>query len=306
MLCHRYRALLAVAIAATFAGLASLGQVPGPPIPGEPGLGEPVPGKPGPGEQVQFDTPFIVGITAFLVGRITDCLTGDLIPPEMVTAEFILTEGKEPPFTMEDIQMVILSAGGYASEVITEFIPFRVSLFFVEIVYVVPVQQAVCLVPLAEGVCKVCTVKLEILSDNGSVVKARLTHCGEGGRWEQWFKGDLPRHKEPPPEKCRTCTYWLRYEQVEGTDQHGNPFATGKYTLYHCNPDNVWNPVFVLAISKAKELPKGKCTPGAQIIVTTETKRGDKIYIRHDLYRCSSEGKWVLIGSWTEEKGAAK
>lgn len=69
------------------------GLPPGPPE-------EPVPGKPRPGGEIEFETPFFGGITAFLVGRVTDCSTGADIPPELIRAEFVFREDAEPPFPL--------------------------------------------------------------------------------------------------------------------------------------------------------------------------------------------------------------
>lgn len=255
--------------------------------------------------EVEFETPFILGIASLRVGRIADYNSEEDLLPSSVTAEFVSFDEMPILLGSEALQMVILCSDGYASEVITEFEETEDDTSPGSTKHITPLENEVLLMPLTskdEDKCKFCTVVLEILFDNGATVKARLTHCDENGKWEQQFKGDLSRHKEAPPKECRTCTYWLRYEQVETLDQNNKPMSFGKYTLYHCNPDDNWEQVYVHTVTKVGELPKGKCTPGHEVIVVTERQSGKRTIVYHYLYRCSSSGQWVRIGSWTEVK----
>jgi len=254
--------------------------------------------------EAEFATPFILGISSLRVGRIADAKSGNDLAADSLTAEFVFEDEATALLGPADLRTVIFTADGYASEVVAEFTETETDTPQGTLVHLTPEQDGILLMPLTSGgaTCKVCTVVLEILSDNGSTVKARLLHCGENGRWEQWFKGDIPRRKTAPPKECRTCTYWLRYEQVETKDQNNNPMSFGKYTLFHCKPDNHWEQVYVHTATKVSALPKGRCTPGQEVILVTEFKRGKRTYVRHDLCRCNSKGQWVRIGGWIEPK----
>ncbi len=259
-------------------------------------------GQPGLDGAIEFPTPFILGVTALRVDEIAACTASTAFAPSDVTAEFVFAEPTKPFFEPQDLATVILTADGFAAEVFAEMAQTQGCASGASLAVLVPLAPSLCLEPLVEGACRYCTVKLEILSDNGTSVKARLIHCGENGRWEQWFRGDLPRRKTPPPAECKTCNYWLHYEQVSMLDQNRKPLVFGKYTLYHCNPDNVWSQVYVHTVDKMAALPKDGCVPGREAIVQKEVTRNKKVYVQHDLYRCTSAGQWVKIGSWTEPK----
>jgi len=296
---------LIVCVLGACAGVASAGvwaQGPGPIPPGE--LEEPIPGKPGPGGEIEYNTPFMMGITSFLAGRIRDCVTSEEIPPAAVHARFVFDEEVEPPYTPSDLVMVILTAEGYEPRVITEFTQLSMSLLFVQMVYIVPLEPVGCLVPVAKpGECTHCTweyVLGEPRSEEGKPVQVRVTirHC-DNGVWNTIFSGFLDRSPNPPSGPCTFCTYRLQREALEFATKDGRRFTIWQHIIHHCQADGKFAAVWSEIPSVVDGPPDGKCTPGQLVIVRTAKVGDGKKTETQTLYKCSKTGTWEVVGSRT-------
>lgn len=283
-------------------GLAHLMQEPGPILP--PGPEEPVPGKPGPEGKAEFKTPFLAGVTWFLAGRITDCMAAMEIPPAAVDAVFVFAEGKEPPFALEDLLMVILKVDGYEPYFVTEFTELRLGLFFLQLVYVIPLAPTICLVPIAKkGPCTHCmweyvVGKSRTEPDGRVMVHVTIRHC-EQGEWKVIFSGFLERLPRPPDGRCTPCTYRLQREELEFSTKDGTRFRVGRYVIHHCQDDGAFAPVWYEIPSVVGKPPEGKCTPGQLIIVRTAKEEDGKTVEIQTLFKCGASGTWEPLGSRT-------
>ncbi len=262
---------------------------------------EPVPGKPGPGEDVEFETPFVAGITAFLAGPIRDCLSGEILSPAAVFAEFVFEVGKNPPFEPEDLIMVIVSAGGYSPAALTEFTQLRVSLLLVQLVYVVPMQSGICLMPLKKEPCEHCTFSYEVgpkqrTSNGKTEVFVTIRHCNHG-KWETIQASYLEALPKPPEGPCTPCTYRLQREQLTFTKPDGKVYRVVRNTVYHCQPDGAFKVVWTDLRTVVDKVPEGTCTQGQRVIVQTARLEDGKTVITETIYVCNSRGAWVAMGS---------
>lgn len=104
------------------------------------------PGQPGP-NGTSFPTPFMIGITAFVVKEVKDCVTGAVIPPEKLVAEFVFKDGSQAPFHFNQLEKIILKAEGYQPKEITQFMTMQFRLGFVVLTFIVPLEQNICLMP---------------------------------------------------------------------------------------------------------------------------------------------------------------
>lgn len=305
MTCSSLKQVLVLLMLGACVGLACAGacvQDSGPIAPGE--LEEPIPGKPGPGGEIEYKTPFMTGIASFLAGRIKDCATSEEISPAAVHARFVFDEGVEPPYSPSDLVMVILTAEGYEPRVITEFTQLNMSLLFVQMVYIIPLDPIVCLVPVAKpGKCEHCTweyVLGEVRAEEGKPVQVRVTirHC-DNGVWTAIFSGFLERSSNPPSGPCTFCTYRLQREALEFTTKEGKRITIWRHIIYHCQADGKFAAVWYEIPSVVDKPPDGKCTPGQLVIVRTVKEEGGKKTETQTLYKCSKAGTWEPVGSRT-------
>lgn len=303
MTCFNLKQTLLVFMLGTCIGLSSAGvraEDAGPIPPGE--LEEPIPGKPGPGGEIEYETPFITGITSFLAGRIRDCTTSEEIPPAVVRARFVFDEGVEPPYSPSDLVMVILTAEGYEPRVITEFTQLNISLLFVQTVYIIPLDPVVCLVPISKpGRCEHCTweyVLGESREEEGKPVQVRVTirHC-DNGVWNTVFSAFLDRSPNPPSGPCTFCTYRLQREILQFTTKKDGRITVWRHIVYHCQADGKFAAVWYEIPSVANRPPDGKCTPGQLVIVCTVKEEGGRKIETQTLYKCSPAGTWEPVGS---------
>ena len=292
-----WEALLLVVLGVAGVMWVAVGQ--GPPLPPEPW--EPVPGKPGPGQDVEFEAPFVSGITAFLAGPIRDCLTGEILSPGAAFAEFVFEVGKNPPFEPEDLIMVIVSAEGYSPAAVTEFTQLRVSLLLVQLVYVVPVQTGICLMPLKKEPCEHCTFAFELVKvrkEEGKPLEVlvKIEHCN-GGKWEAIQTSWMEALPKPPEGPCTPCTYRLQREQLTFRKPDGKIYRQVRNTIYHCQEDRTFKAVWTDLRTMADKVPEGKCTQGERVIVQTARLEDGKVVIKETIYVCNSRGVWAAMGS---------
>lgn len=127
--------------------LALLGIVLGAGLGSWAGPQEEVTGEPGPNDGVQFSTPFIVEIIGLLIDRVTDCVTGEPIPPGKLRAEFVFQEGAQAPFKLDDLQKIILKSEGYQPREITSFFKIQLQIGQLMFTFVLPLDRSLCLTP---------------------------------------------------------------------------------------------------------------------------------------------------------------
>jgi hypothetical protein len=100
------------------------------------------PGQSGPNGGIQFPTPFM-SITGLLINKVTDYVTGQVIPPEKLTAEFTFKDGAHPPFSPKDLVSVTIRAPGYFPESITDFSTIQISLGFLSFTFIIPLNAEI-------------------------------------------------------------------------------------------------------------------------------------------------------------------
>ena len=148
---------LVVVVVGTLAG--AVGAQPIPPLPpGEPWEEEPpdvvVPGKETE-EGAEFETPFLVGVTA-LLAQFVDCSTGAAIAPEAVETDYYFADGATPPYEVGELERVVVWALGYVPKEITQFETFSLPILFFTITVLYPAGgQIVCLQPSSGSVAPV-------------------------------------------------------------------------------------------------------------------------------------------------------
>lgn len=117
----------------------------------EPPPEEEWPWKEVPGEEsdkgTEFETPFIAGVSS-LVLEVRDCETGEPIPAALLRTEFVFGEGSEPPYSHEDLELIVVQADGYLPAVLTDIQTFELGIGFMVFRFVT--AEPVCLVPLEE------------------------------------------------------------------------------------------------------------------------------------------------------------
>jgi len=111
-------------------------------------------GEPGPNGGIQFPTGFIIGITGVLIDRVTDCESGQAIPPERLRAEFLFREGASRPYHLEDLEKIVLTAVDPATgavthgpKEITSFLVMQFRVGMLTLTFIVPLEGAICLPP---------------------------------------------------------------------------------------------------------------------------------------------------------------
>ena len=97
-----------------------------------------------------FPTPFMIGITAFVIKEVKDCATGAVIPPEKLTAEFVFKDGSQAPFQFNQLEKIILKAEGYQPREITQFMTMQFGFGPLVLTFIVPLEQDICLLMLMQ------------------------------------------------------------------------------------------------------------------------------------------------------------
>jgi hypothetical protein len=118
---------------------------------GQPWIDEP--DKTVPGEEdehgVAFDVPFLAEASAFLA-NIVDCTTGEPIDAAAVTTEYYFDEEATGPYSLSDLNRVVVWAEGYQPAEIVDLQIFPLNLFFVTINVITPREGDICLQPAGE------------------------------------------------------------------------------------------------------------------------------------------------------------
>jgi len=99
---------------------------------------------------IQFEIPFLAGFSAFVVGDVTDCETGDPIDASRISTEFIFPPTSQPPHRLADLEEVLVNSPGYRPYVIRRFQPLSINLLFMQITLLLPAESAICLNPVDE------------------------------------------------------------------------------------------------------------------------------------------------------------
>jgi hypothetical protein len=142
-------------------------------------------GQPGHNGGVHFPVPFIIGITALALGDVKDCQSGAVIPPEKLTAEFFFADGAHPPFQFNQLEKIIIKAEGYQPKEITQFMTMQVTLGFIKLIFIVPLEQNICLqaapIPLPKLPDYVAQWSLNRVFEDYTIdLEVTVTNRGEG------------------------------------------------------------------------------------------------------------------------------
>jgi len=96
---------------------------------------------------IEFDIPFMPDFSAFVLGGVTDCDTGDPIDAADISTEFIFSATAQLPYQLTELETVIVSAPGYLPYEITQFQPLTFNLLFIQITLLMPTVPDICLLP---------------------------------------------------------------------------------------------------------------------------------------------------------------
>jgi len=100
---------------------------------------------------VEFEIPFLGGLSTFLA-EFFDCVSGETIEGAGVHSEYYFHDGAEPPYTLDDLERVVIWTPGYQPASIESFQVVEIPLLFMTISVVIPADGAVCLMPAGDGI----------------------------------------------------------------------------------------------------------------------------------------------------------
>ena len=140
---------------------------------------EEVPGGEETDRGIEIETPFLPGISTFVLGDVYDCVTGSLIAPSELMAQFVFSSDAEPPYDLEQLETVIVRAPGYVPHEITKFVPQTFSMLFISVTLLMPARTPICLEPFGEP-------SLEIVAPAGACVGNVTTVITDPGTLFRW------------------------------------------------------------------------------------------------------------------------
>ena len=132
---------------------------------------EDVPGGEGTEEGTEFETPFLPDISTFVLGDVLDCETGVLIDPIVLRTEFEFAAGAQAPYSLDQLEQVLIHAPGYHPYAITAFHPYTISLLFVQVTILTPEETSICLEPIRERSLDSFSPAGECVGEVSSVVR---------------------------------------------------------------------------------------------------------------------------------------
>jgi len=103
-----------------------------------------------PEEGYEIEVPHIAGISTIAIDEVLDCETGEAIPYESLTLRVIYCEGSSSPYSVDDIEGIVVWAPGYEPRIITELEPVEFGVLFFTVTILVPLETPICLVPSRE------------------------------------------------------------------------------------------------------------------------------------------------------------
>jgi len=102
---------------------------------------------------IEFPLDFLPDVSAFVLGNVMDCTTGEPIAPSSLTTQFTFSPDATQPYEFTDLRTVIVRAPGYEDEVLTQFRQYTIPLFLFQVTFVTPTQPDICLVPIEPPSC---------------------------------------------------------------------------------------------------------------------------------------------------------
>jgi hypothetical protein len=115
-------------------------------------------GQPGPNGGVLFTTSFMIGITGLLLGPVKDCATGEIIEPGRLSAMFVFPTEAQRSLHWSQLIKVVLSAEGFQPREITQFTIFRLTLGFLTLTFVIPIEAHIC---VNQGACNAPNIAIK-------------------------------------------------------------------------------------------------------------------------------------------------
>lgn len=184
----------------------------GPPDEEDPDLPYDVPGGEETDQGIEFEIPFIRDVSSFVLGDVTDCVTGTPIDPDDLTTEFSFPFGSQPPHELSDLEMVTVRSPGYVPFEITRFEPFTFSLLFFEITLLMPAEPDLCLEPIGEPTLGTVAPRGACIGDVTTSVRSAQTlfEWAATGPFVSYdiliYDNPCGRYPPPPPTPTPTPT----------------------------------------------------------------------------------------------------